>query len=67
MTTQPKTYQVRYILNVGGWSEWEAIEEKKMRARLENHFIDVELCIAAMLNGESVRTPFAEYRQAKTD
>lgn len=59
-------YKVRY-LNNNGWGEWESVEEKKMRGRLENYFIDVELCIVAMLNGESIRTPFAEYRQVQLD
>ncbi len=41
---------------------WEDIDPKELRRKLSGYFKDVELCVAAMIDGQQIRTPFAFYR-----
>jgi len=51
-------YEVKY----GGSDSWESISEAKVRERLDGYYVDVDLVMDAMHQGDQVHTAFALYR-----
>lgn len=57
-------FEVAYI-GAAGLEPWLPIHESVVRARLANHYRDVELVLALMREGRTVRTAFAFYRMVR--